>query len=243
MPPLEIVQIPVLSDNYVYLVHDADSGQTAVVDPAEAAPVQAALQSRGWSLSHILCTHHHGDHIGGVAELKAASGALVLAGKNDHARIPAIDRLVEEGDTVAIGAFVFRVIDVPGHTLAHVAYYCPKAEALFCGDTLFSLGCGRLFEGSAQQMYTSLGKLARLPATTRVYCAHEYTQSNGRFALTVDRENLDLVTRLAEVADLRSRNLPTVPSTLEQELAANPFLRAPDARTFESLRQQKDIFR
>ena len=243
MSPLEIVQIPVLSDNYVYLIHDEASGQTAVVDPAVAPPVLAELARRGWTLTHILCTHHHDDHVGGVAALKAETGATALGGKGDASRIPGLDRLVGEGDWVDIGAHRFLVLDTPGHTTAHVCYWCAESKALFCGDTLFALGCGRLFGGTPEQMYRSLSRLAALPPETRAFCAHEYTQSNGRFAHSVDAYNPALDAILVEVAQLRARNLPTVPSTIAAEVSANPFMRARDAAHFAELRRLKDSFR
>lgn len=254
---LQIEQIPCLSDNYVYLVHEPAQGLTAVVDPAETAPVLAALAARGWRLTHILNTHHHYDHVGGNLELKAATGCKIVGPRADRERIPGIDEEVADGDTYAFGARTAKVFDVPGHTRGHIAYWFGEDAALFCGDTLFALGCGRLFEGTPVQMWDSLSKLRALPGDTRVYCAHEYTQSNGRFALSVEPGNAALVARMQEVDRRRAANEPTVPSRLAEELATNPFLRpdsaeiqrtvglvgAPLAEVFGATRARKDTFR
>ncbi|NJD08099.1 MAG: hydroxyacylglutathione hydrolase [Methylococcaceae bacterium] len=254
---LEIVQLPVLSDNYVYVLYDVEFGSAAVVDPAEAGPVFEILDRRGWRLDYILNTHHHGDHVGGNLELKQATGCQVLGAAADAARIPGIDRGLADGDEVVLGGNRAKVIEVAGHTRGHIAYWFAEQDALFCGDTLFSLGCGRLFEGSPQQMWASLEAIRRLPPSPRIYCAHEYTQANGRFARSVEPANPDLPQRLAEVDQLRAEGKPTVPSTLEQELATNPFLRPESAeirkhlgmpdvengQVFARLRAMKDGFR
>jgi len=256
MGSLEIVQIPVLTDNYVYLVHEPSTGATGVVDPAVAEPVLAALGTRSWRLGHILNTHHHGDHVGGNLALKQATGATVVGPRADAARIPGLDVAVGDGETVRLGAAEATVFDVPGHTRGHIAYWFRAADALFCGDTLFALGCGRLFEGTPVQMWASLTKLRGLPDATRVYCAHEYTQSNARFALTVEPDNAALVARASAVDAARARGRPTVPSTLVEERATNPFLRpdsaairrrlgltaAEDAAVFAEVRRRKDQF-
>jgi hydroxyacylglutathione hydrolase len=256
MTAMEIEQIPVLRDNYVYLVRCPRTGACAAVDPAVAPPVLARLDRRGWHLSHILNTHHHHDHVGGNLELKAATGCVIIGHRRDAARIPGIDRMVSEGDEVAIGEMRAAVLDVSGHTVGHIAYWFREAAALFCGDTLFSLGCGRLFEGTAAQMWASLQKLRALPDQTLVYCAHEYTESNARFALSLDPGNPALQRRAAEVVARRAQELPTVPSPLGEERRANPFLRADDAglqRTlgivggdaaaaFAEIRRRKDVF-
>ena len=256
MPELEILQIPVLNDNYVYLARDADSGACAAVDPAVAAPVLRALGERGWKLTHILNTHHHGDHTGGNLEIKRATGCTVVGAAADAARIPGIDVRLGEGDTVSLGTAGARVFEVPGHTRAHVAYWFEGSRALFCGDTLFALGCGRLFEGTAGQMWESLEKLRALPDHTRVYCAHEYTNANADFALTVEPDNAALKARADAVLALREAGKPTVPSTMAEERATNPFLRAdvPDLQraagmegqdpvsVFAEVRRRKDRF-
>lgn len=257
MTRIVIEQIAVLSDNYVYLLHEPESGATAAVDPAVAEPVLAELAARGWRLSHILNTHHHGDHTGGNLELKRATGARVVGARRDADRIPGIDVEVREGDTFLLGHAAAMVFETPGHTTGHIAFWFPDSGALFCGDTLFSLGCGRLFEGSAEQMWDSLAKLRDLPPDTRLYCAHEYTAANGRFARLVERDNAALAARIEQVARLRAAELPTVPAILADERAANPFLRADQpgvaravgmepgtapARVFAELRRRKDVF-
>lgn len=240
---LEVVQVAVLSDNYVYLVHDSTSGETAVVDPAVAEPVLDAAAARGWRITQILNTHWHPDHVGANAAIKAATGCSITGPIGEEAKIPGIDRAVREGDTVAIGAETGRVIDVPGHTAGHNAYHFASSGLLFCGDTLFAMGCGRLFEGTPEQMVGSLGKLMALPDETSVYCAHEYTASNGRFALTVEPDNAALQARMADVVAAREVGRPTVPSTIGLERATNPFTRAADVAEFAARRAAKDSFR
>ncbi|MGH0034642.1 MAG: hydroxyacylglutathione hydrolase [Myxococcota bacterium] len=229
MSALEIVQIPCLSDNYGYLAHDPDAGLTASIDTPEVAPILAALDERGWKLTHILNTHHHFDHAGGNLELKERTGCRIIGPAAEGARIPGLDEPVGEGDRVEFGDREVRVFDVPGHTAGHIAYWFVDDGVAFVGDTLFALGCGRLFEGTAEQMWRSLGKLMALPEETKIYCAHEYTQANARFALSVEPDNPDLVARAAEVDRLRAEGRPTVPSTLGEELRTNPFLRAESA--------------
>lgn len=254
---LDILQLPVLTDNYIYLLHEPITGETAVVDPAVAEPVLTALQERGWQLDYIFNTHHHGDHVGGNLQLKQATGCKIVGAASDSPRIPGIEIAVQDGEQIQLGKQTFEIIATPGHTLGHIVYYCEDCKALFCGDTLFSLGCGRLFEGSAEQMWHSLQKIKALPGTTRVYCAHEYTEANGRFALTLEADNSDLQQRVAEVAELRSKNQSTIPSTIAQELATNPFLREHSAslrhviaanddtpaQVFAKVRLLKDQFR
>jgi hydroxyacylglutathione hydrolase len=240
---LTVVQLPVLTDNYIYLLHDEATGTTGVVDPAEAAPVLDELARRGWQLGWILNTHHHGDHVGGNAALVAATGCRVVGPRADQARIPLIQTPVADGDVFRLGASPARVFDTPGHTRGHIVYWFEQDAALFAGDTLFALGCGRLFEGSPEQMWESLAKLAALPPETRVYCAHEYTESNLRFALSVAPDDPALLARGQRVRALRAASLPTVPSTLGEELATNPFLRAGSAARFAELRRAKDSFR
>lgn len=255
---LEIVQIPVLQDNYIYLLHDPRTSQTAAVDPAVAGPVLAELERRRWRLSHILNTHHHSDHVGGNLQLKQHTGCVIVGMARDRARIPGIEIAVAEGDTVEVGDARGQVLDVPGHTRGHGAYWFAEDQALFCGDTLFALGCGRLFEGSAEEMWASLSKLSALPGDTRIFCAHEYTQANARFALSVEPGNMALHQRAQAVDTLRSQNHPTVPSTLAEERDTNPFLRpksaeirrrfeqaedTPDWQVFAAVRRGKDHFR
>jgi hydroxyacylglutathione hydrolase len=225
MSTLEIHQIAVLNDNYVYLAHDSETGSTAVVDPAVCDPVLYALTAKGWTLTHILNTHHHNDHTGGNLELKQKTGSTIVGPKADAERIPGIDVEVSEGDTYQIGNATAQVFDVPGHTRGHNAYWFSESDALFSGDTLFSMGCGRLFEGTSAQMVHSLAKFIALPDQTRVFCAHEYTQSNGRFALSIEPKNKALQNRMSEVDNLRLAGKPTVPSTIGVEKATNPFLR------------------
>ena len=222
---MDLIALPAFDDNYFWLLHDGQ--QALVVDPGDAAPVRAALDQRGLQLASILVTHHHGDHTGGVAELRAATGAQVFGPARE--RIPEPFTPLHGGDEVQALGIRFRVIDVPGHTAGHIAYFADQvngAPLLFCGDTLFSGGCGRLFEGTPGQMWTSLSTLARLPPATRVYCAHEYTLANLRFALAVEPGNDALRARQASEAGKRERGEPTVPSTVGIECATNPFLRA-----------------
>ncbi len=226
MSRLDVRQIPVLNDNYVYLARDQASGACAAVDPAVAGPVLSALDVLGWRLSHILNTHHHHDHVGGNLELKRATGCTVVGNAADAARIPGIDVRLNDGDTFALGESTAEVIAVSGHTIGHIAYWFAADDVLFCGDTLFALGCGRLFEGTPSQMWRSLSALRALPDETKVYCAHEYTEANARFALSVDPANRRLVERAQAVKALRQTGTPTVPSTIEDERATNPFLRA-----------------
>jgi hydroxyacylglutathione hydrolase len=226
MASLEIEQIPVLKDNYVYLVHEPQADRVGVVDPAVHEPVLRRLADKGWRLTHVINTHHHADHTGGNLALKAATGCQIVGPRADRDRIPGIDVEVGDGESWRFGAAEAQVFDVPGHTRGHIAYWFRDADALFCGDTLFALGCGRLFEGTPDQMWRSLSKLRSLPDATRVYCAHEYTQSNARFALTVERDNVALVERSKRIDGLRAKGVPTVPSTLGEERATNPFLRA-----------------
>lgn len=254
---LEILQIPVLQDNYIYLLRDTDSGLTAAIDPAVADAVIDVLTEKSWQLDYIFNTHHHGDHVGANLQLKQQTGCKIVGSAADQARIPGIDIMLGNGDVVKLGNQSFQVIDTPGHTLGHIVYYSADSQALFCGDTLFSLGCGRLFEGSAEQMWLSLEALKALPAETRVYCAHEYTAANGRFALSVDADNPQLRQRINQVAKLRQQNRPTLPSTIGLELATNPFFRADNVSirsnigmteqsslaVFRQLRLMKDQFR
>jgi hydroxyacylglutathione hydrolase len=233
--------VPILKDNYAWLLRDS-SGATAIVDPAEPEPVIAALERAGGRLDLILLTHHHADHVAGTDEVRARFGALVVGAAADAHRLPKLDQAVREGDRVALGDAAAEVIDTPGHTRGQINFYFPDGGVLLSGDTLFSLGCGRLIEGTAADMFASLRKLAALPGDTKVCCGHEYTESNARFALSVDGSNQALVRRADEARRQRAAGEPTVPSLLSDELAANPFLRAPDVATFAELRARKDRF-
>jgi hydroxyacylglutathione hydrolase len=255
MAEFDIRQLLVLKDNYVYLLRDAAANTTAAVDPSVAPPVMDALRREGWRLTHILNTHHHHDHTGGNLELKTATGCTIVGPRADRDRIPGIDVALGEGEAYKLGTDEARVYDVPGHTRGHIAYWFRDSRALFCGDTLFLMGCGRLFEGTPEQMWRSLSKLKALPPETRVYCGHEYTQANARFALTVEPQNRDLVARSERVNALRAEGKSTIPGNMREELATNPFLRADvpalqaDAgapgdpvATFASIRRRKDNF-
>lgn len=237
MATLEIHQFPCLSDNYGVLIHDAENNVTASIDAPEAAAVKKALAEKGWTLTHILTTHYHADHTGGNLELKGETGCTIVGPKNEADRVPGIDVQVGDGDTVSFGAFTAKVFDTPGHTAGHISYWFPDAEVAFAGDTLFALGCGRLFEGDPQTMWNSLSKLKALPPETRVYCGHEYTQSNAEFALTVEPGNHRLVARAEEIAALRAKGEPTLPTTIARELDTNPFLRTDS----EEIRSRLDM--
>jgi hydroxyacylglutathione hydrolase len=240
---IEVVRIPVLDDNYVWLAHDPDSGDTVVIDPAVADPVLAAAAERGWTIGQIWNTHWHGDHIGGNAAIKAATGCTVTGPAAEAAKIPTLDRQMGEGDRVTLGRFEARVMEVPAHTAGHIAYHLPDAGIAFVGDTLFAMGCGRLFEGTPDQMWTNMTRLAALPPETLVYCAHEYTQSNGRYALVAEPENAAIVARMRDVDAARATGIPTVPTTIALEQATNPFMRAGSAAELGRRRAAKDAFR
>lgn len=251
---LEVHQFPCLSDNYGYLLHDSASGETVAIDTPDAQAYLAAANGKGWRITQIWNTHWHPDHAGGNEAIKAQTGCRIVAPARDAAKIAGIDRTVEQGDSVALGSFTAHVIDVGGHTLGHVAYHLPEAALAFVGDALFPLGCGRMFEGTADQFWASLLRLKALPAATALYSAHEYTAANARFALHADPDNAALADYAAGVTAKRAQGLPTVPTTLAAELAANPFLRANNARlqarwgggdavaTFAALRAAKDTF-
>ncbi|WP_170527673.1 hydroxyacylglutathione hydrolase [Ruegeria arenilitoris] len=228
--PLEIVTIPCLSDNYAFLAHDHASGQTALVDAPEAGPILAELTARGWRLSHVLLTHHHWDHVDGLPGILEQHPAQVIGAAADVHRLPPLDKQVADGDRFEIGGEPVEVLDVSGHTVGHVAYYMPKSAVVFTADSLMALGCGRLFEGDAAQMWTSLSKIAALPDETSVCSGHEYTQSNARFAVTIDPYNTALQQRVHEIDQARAKGRATVPSNLGVEKATNPFLRATDPK-------------
>lgn len=254
--PAETRLFKCLSDNYGVLLHDPETGATAAIDAPEAAPIEAALQETGWKLTDILVTHHHHDHTGGLEALKAKYKCRVVAPAQEAGKIPGVDETVKEGDMVKVGALEGKVFETPGHTLGHISYWFPKDHLAFVGDTLFSIGCGRVIEGTPEMMWKSLDKLRGLPDDTRVYCGHEYTAANVRFALSVDEKNAALKTRAAQVEKQLAAGDPTIPVTIGEEKAANPFLRAdapdlagnvgmagkPAAEVFAEVRGRKDRF-
>lgn len=254
--PLELVAIPCLKDNYAYLIHDPASDETALIDAPEPGPILAVLKSRGWRLDQILLTHHHWDHIDGVAAIVEATSAAILGAAADAHRLPPLSQALREADTVHVGREVGYVIEVPGHTVGHIAFYFPASGLAFTADSLMAGGCGRLFEGTPEQMWDSLNKLRQLPPETLICSGHEYTTSNLSFAATIEPENEALQSRIARVAKARAENRPTVPSRLSGELATNPFLRAgetqikqalgmadaSDAEVFAEIRARKDKF-
>jgi hydroxyacylglutathione hydrolase len=251
---LEIHQFTIRQDNFAVLIHDRETGLTATVDAADAVPIKAALQERGWALSHILVTHHHSDHVDGVLDLKQAFGAKVYGPAQESRPIPGLDHGLRGGDSFDFSGRRVSVIFAPGHTKGHIVYHLPQERLAFVGDVLFSLGCGRVIEGAMEQMWTSLDTLRRLPGETQVYCGHEYTLANARFALTVEPGNADLRKRAEEAAELRAKSLPTLPTTIAAERAQNPFLRpesqeirkklgmpdASNAEIFAELRERKN---
>ena len=238
---MEIVPVPAFADNYIWLIHDAESGQTAVVDPGDAAPALAEADRRGWTISQVWNTHWHGDHTGGNRAVKDATGARISGPAGET--IPGRDVALNDGDTIRLGEHVGRVIDVPGHTLGHIAIIFDEDRVAFVGDTLFAMGCGRLFEGTPEQMHGSLQRIAALPDETRLYCAHEYTLSNAHYAAYAEPDNRAIADRLAKVADLRDQGTITVPTTVADERATNPFVRAANVQDFARLRAEKDSFR
>ncbi len=254
--PLELVTIPCLADNYAYIVHDEISGQTAVIDVPDAAPVLGALQAREWHLTDILITHHHADHIQGVANLKAATGARVIGNVADAHRLPPLDLAVSEGEIFLIGKETVQIIDVPGHTIGHIAFHIPASKLCFTADSLMAMGCGRLFEGTPAVAYASLMKLAALPPDTLICSGHEYTAANARFATTLEPDNPALIFRIEQITAARQKGHPTVPAPLSDELVTNPYLRAhlaqmkiavglpnaTDEQVFAEIRHRKDRF-
>ncbi|MFC3180944.1 hydroxyacylglutathione hydrolase [Cypionkella sinensis] len=253
---LELVTIPCLKDNYAYLLHDAARAETTLIDAPEAGPILAELKTRGWHLDQILLTHHHWDHIDGVAEIVEATSAEILGAKADSHRLPPLSRELVEADQIKVGTEVAYVIDVPGHTIGHIAFYLPVSGLCFTADSLMAAGCGRLFEGTPQQMFDSLAKLQQLPPSTLICSGHEYTTANLAFAVTIDPDNAALQARVRAVARERAGDRPTVPVALSEELATNPFLRAQDpyirqrlgmvdasdAQVFTEIRARKDKF-
>jgi hydroxyacylglutathione hydrolase len=255
-PKLEVHRFPCLSDNYGFLLHDPESRETACIDTPDAQKYLSEAKARGWIITQIWNTHWHQDHAGGNAEIIAQTGAKVVGPKEIDRIGPGPDRQVAEGDEVKLGRHLACVLETPGHTLGHITYHLPEAHIAFVGDTLFALGCGRMFEGNPPMFWNSLSKIAALPADTAVYCAHEYTASNAAFAVSVDPGNEALQRYAAEVKDKRARDIPTVPTTIGAELASNPFLRADKpamqaamghpgdpAATFGEIRKRKDAFK
>ena len=254
--PLELVTLPALSDNYTYLLHDSSSGDTACIDVPEADPILSELKTRGWTLTDIWLTHHHHDHIGGVDDLLEVYDAKVTGAAADRHRLPNLNREVQDGDSFYFGGETVDILDVSGHTVGHIAFVVPHSGFAFTADSLMALGCGRLFEGTASQMWDSLQKLAALDPETLICSGHEYTQANARFAITIDPDNADLKMRVERINELRSADEPTVPSKLSEELATNPFLRAADpgiqahldmigaepVEVFAEIRSRKDRF-
>ncbi|ODA66254.1 Hydroxyacylglutathione hydrolase [Methyloligella halotolerans] len=253
---MEIYQFPTRGDNFGVLLHDPETEATAAIDAPDAEDVRKALSEKGWILTHILVTHHHHDHTAGIVALKKASGCIVVGPAAEQETIPGIDIAVKEGDTVEAGNMKAEVIETPGHTAGHITYFFPDEPAAFVGDTIFSIGCGKLMEGNAQTMWSSLQKIMELPPETAIYCGHEYTQANARFALTIEPENETLQARAKQVEELRRQGKATLPTTLAQELATNPFLR-PDSpaiqerlgmtgkpldEVFGEIRHRKDVF-
>lgn len=257
MSKLQIHQFPCLSDNYGVLIRDDATGAVASIDAPEAAAVEAALAETGWSLTHILVTHHHWDHTQGNEALKAKTGAKIIGPKGEADKVPGIDETVGEGDTFKFGEFDVHVLETPGHTLGHIVFHLPAAKVAFVGDTLFSMGCGRVIEGRFDQMWRSVEKVAKLPAETALYCGHEYTEANGNFAMSVEPGNAALQKRVADVRALRAASKPTLPTTVALERETNPFIRpesaeirktvgldasASNAAVFTEVRKLKDNF-
>lgn len=256
MSDFEICQIPCLQDNYGYLIHHKQTGETACIDTPETEPIMAALKTRGWDLTYIWNTHHHYDHAGNNQAIKDKTGCTIIGPAGEADKIPAIDKAVDDGDVVQLGTLTAQVLNVGGHTLGHIAYYLPQAQLAFVGDSLFALGCGRIFEGTPEQMWQSLQKLNALPDGTKIYCAHEYTSANAAFALTIEPENKDLQARCEAITAARAKGEATVPTEIALERATNPFLRpdsaairarlnmaeATDLDVFAAIRRQKDSF-
>ncbi|WP_442679453.1 hydroxyacylglutathione hydrolase [Sphingomonas sp. ASY06-1R] len=239
---IEIARIPAFRDNYIWLLHDPDSGETVVVDPGEADAVLAEADRRGWRIGQIWNTHWHADHTGGNAAIKAATGCRITGPAAEFGKIPTLDVQVKQDDRVRMGAFEAHVLEIPAHTAGHIAFHLPQAELVFVGDTLFAMGCGRLFEGSAEQMWQAMQLLGALPPQTRVYCGHEYTQSNGRYARVAEPDNVAIATRMRDVDAARDRGEATLPTTIALELATNPFMRAGSAEELARRRAEKDSF-
>lgn len=239
---LEVTAVPVLTDNYVWLIHNGKTGETAAVDPSVADPVLDAVAKKGWSLTQVLNTHWHPDHTGGNGGIQAATGAPIIA-PAEAERVSKVDRIVREGDRVTVAGSEAVVWDIPAHTAGHIAYYFEDVGMIFVGDTMFAMGCGRLFEGTAQQMYSNMQRIAALPGNVRIYCGHEYTLANGRFAAHAEPGNADIADRLSKVEAMRERGQITLPTTVAAERSTNPFVRSSDWQEFARLRAGKDSFR
>ncbi len=239
---LMVHTFPCLSDNYGFFILDPVSKETACVDTPDAGAIDKQLKEKNWQLSHIFNTHHHLDHVGGNLELKEKYQCEIIASEYDQDRTPGIDRTVKEGDTVSLGEQKATIYETPGHTLGHIVYHFEKEQYLFAGDTIFAMGCGRLFEGSAEQMFHSLTKIKSMADDTTIFCAHEYTEGNAHFALTVETENLALQQRYEKVMALRKKHMPTVPFLLREDKQTNPFLLATDVKEFAERRLLKDNF-
>lgn len=239
---LEVTAVPVLTDNYVWLIHNGKTGETAAVDPSVADPVLDAVAKKGWSLTQVLNTHWHPDHTGGNGGIQAATGAPIIA-PAEAERVSKVDRIVREGDRVTVAGSEAVVWDIPAHTAGHIAYYFEDEGMIFVGDTMFAMGCGRLFEGTAQQMYSNMQRIAALPGNVRIYCGHEYTLANGRFAAHAEPGNADIADRLSKVEAMRERGQITLPTTVAAERSTNPFVRSSDWQEFARLRAGKDSFR
>jgi len=239
---MRIQIIPCLQDNYTYLVIDEKNNTACVIDPSEANPVIKYLEKNKIKLKFILNTHHHYDHVGGNQKLKEKYGASIIGYKEDKERIPGIDIFVDDQETWINENFEAKVIHVPGHTLGHICFYFTKEESIFTGDTLFSLGCGRIFEGTYSQMFNSLMRLKKLPQNTKIFCGHEYTKQNSDFCIIHDKNNKNLKIKINDVEIKLKKGLPTVPSTIKDELECNIFLRSDNIETFSKLRDLKDNF-
>jgi len=239
---IDVVPVPALRDNYVWLLHNSDTGETAAVDPSVDQPVLDAAEARSWRIGQVLNTHWHPDHVGGNAGIKAATGCTITAPAAEVSRIAGVDRGVGEGERVTVCGLDAVVWEIPAHTAGHIAYYFEQAGMIFVGDTLFAMGCGRLFEGSAEQMFANMVRLATLADEVKVYCGHEYTLANARWAMSVDPENQALARRLAEVEQVRAEGLVSLPTTIGQERATNPFMRSADVADFARLRAGKDSY-
>lgn len=237
---MEIAIVPILDDNYAYLLHTG--GETAVVDPGDAGPILSEAEKRGWNIGHILCTHHHNDHVGGNHVIKAAHGSVIVGPRHEQTRIPHIDIPLYEGDSYDFGGVHANILSVPGHTIGHIAFWFKDENTVFTGDSLMVMGCGRLFEGTAAMMFRSLEKFKEMPENTRVYSGHEYTLNNALFAQSLDEGDKNLKNYIGDIEQQRTKGEPTIPTTLEQELKFNPFMKAKDINEFAEIRRKKDQF-